>query len=267
MTPVQDYVFTRDHIDNNKINLQHYLWVKLFGYLIHPKISLHKCSKTRIADIGTGTAIWHTELSTSLPPSVQLDGLDISFNATPPARSFPATSLFDILTKLVGMTSKAPLPNHPQFCSYIICAKCADSLYLPHLEPGGYIQWGEADVASFRIEKVSGEIMTDGLMKLLQLSQPRDERFNPTWVSSLSSCLAAAGLEVVERDVKDASAHLGWTTHQCNLPVHELIARQRGDQETLRTLREVMPQVIAETREGAYWAFTRQVVIGRKYCM
>ena len=41
-------------IDNHSINLQHYLWVQLFGYHIHSKIPVDD-GHLRIADIGTGT--------------------------------------------------------------------------------------------------------------------------------------------------------------------------------------------------------------------
>ena len=76
MTSVTEYVFTRDYLDNNRyvashiylellmtdrtairiisINLQHYLWSELFGYLTHPDIPILD-PHLRIADVGTGT--------------------------------------------------------------------------------------------------------------------------------------------------------------------------------------------------------------------
>lgn len=39
---------------SHRLNLQHYLWKDVFGYLIHPKIPLSS-KNLRVADIGTGT--------------------------------------------------------------------------------------------------------------------------------------------------------------------------------------------------------------------
>jgi hypothetical protein len=55
MSSSPEYVFTRDYLDNNRINLQHYLVVQLFGYRIHPSIPVKDVNNPRIADIGTGT--------------------------------------------------------------------------------------------------------------------------------------------------------------------------------------------------------------------
>jgi SAM-dependent methyltransferase len=84
MSSSPEYVFTRDYLDNNRINLQHYLVVQLFGYRIHPSIPVKDVNNPRIADIGTGTGIWLTDLADEFPATVQLDGLDISFDAAPP---------------------------------------------------------------------------------------------------------------------------------------------------------------------------------------
>lgn len=95
--------------------MQHYLWVELFGYHLHPKIPTEG-PQLKIADVGTGTgyvrchtsssvelcdlvmwyaaltlgSIWLTDLEKRLPKSVGLDGLDISFDATPPPQWLPA---------------------------------------------------------------------------------------------------------------------------------------------------------------------------------
>ncbi|RDW83798.1 class I SAM-dependent methyltransferase [Aspergillus mulundensis] len=88
-TDKDTYVFTRDFRDNNRINLQHYLWVELFGYHIHPSIPTDS-PNLRIADVGTGTGIWLTDLARRLPPSTALDGFDISLAAAPPPQCLPA---------------------------------------------------------------------------------------------------------------------------------------------------------------------------------
>ena len=39
-----------------RLNLQHYLWTQMFGYLLHPSIDIDKSQENlKVADIGTGT--------------------------------------------------------------------------------------------------------------------------------------------------------------------------------------------------------------------
>ncbi|KAI0204004.1 hypothetical protein F4808DRAFT_416593 [Astrocystis sublimbata] len=90
-----EYVFTRDYIDNNRINLQHYQWVELFGYHLHPVIP-QSGEHLRIADVATGTGIWLTDMSARVPATIQLEGLDISIDATPPAEWLPHNITFRI---------------------------------------------------------------------------------------------------------------------------------------------------------------------------
>jgi len=80
----------------------------------------------------------------------------------------------------------------------------------------------------------------------------------------LPALYSAAGLEAVEADMRNAPPHLALAMHECNLTIHELVARQSRNQAVLQAVRDLMPQVVAETRQGACWAFTRRTVVGRK---
>ncbi len=71
-------------------------------------------------------------------------------------------------------------------------------------------------------------------------------------------------MEDVESDAREAPPYLALAMHECNLPIHDLVARQANNQELLTHLGELMPQVVQETREGVCWAFTRWTVVGRK---
>ncbi|KAK4233004.1 hypothetical protein C8A03DRAFT_48307 [Achaetomium macrosporum] len=291
------YFFDRDYRDNSRINLQHYYWEQLFGYLTHPSISLNN-ARMRIADVGTGTAIWLSELASSLPETVQLDGLDVSLQAAPPPQWLPANVTlrrFDIKNpavppELIGAYDVVHIRN---FAFVLRDDEIPGSLarLVALLRPGGYLQWGEADVASFRIEKVTAapaardttngkrdegpngtnltaqdrEIQTDALARLFRLSQSQDPRLSPTWVPRLPGLFLAAGLENVQADVRDAPPHLAFSMHEGNLSVHEMIARQTKKKEAvLEELSELMPLVASETHQGACWAFTRRTVVGRK---
>lgn len=132
-------------------------------------------------------------------------------------------------------------------------------------EPGGYLQWAEADVASFRIEKTNPNNSTEALTRLLSLSQGQDTRLNPKWVPQLAELFSSSGgLCNVQADVRDAPNHLALAMHECNLLVHELLARTTKIESYAKELEDLMPRVAAETREGACWAFTRWTVVGMK---
>ena len=129
---------------------------------------------------------------------------------------------------------------------------------------GGYLQWAEPDVASFRIEKIDPKNKVDALRQLLTLSQGQDVRLSPTWVPSLAALFTDGGLRDVQSDVRDAAPHLALAMHECNLLIHELIARKTQNESLVQELTSFMPEIAKETREGSCWAFTRRVVIGRK---
>lgn len=132
------------------------------------------------------------------------------------------------------------------------------------LEPGGFLQWGETDVPSFRVEKTSPENSGEALTYLFNLSQSRDPRLKPNWVASLPRMLLESGLEDVESDIKDAPPHLALASHECNLLIHNIFMKKAQDQELVSELEELLDKVARETRQGACWAFTRWTVIGRK---
>lgn len=64
--------------------------------------------------------------------------------------------------------------------------------------------------------------------------------------------------------MRNAPPHLALAVHECDLTIHELVARQSRNQAVLQAVRDLMPQVVAETRQCACWAFTRWTVVGRK---
>ncbi|PSN72074.1 hypothetical protein BS50DRAFT_607536 [Corynespora cassiicola Philippines] len=272
MASEPDYVFTRDYLDNNRINLQHYLWIQLFGYLTHPKVSL-KSPNLRIADVGTGTCIWLTDLAAKLPKSVQLDGLDVSFGATPPRQWLPSNiSLrhFDVLEDVADDLVGAYDIVHIRLFSFVLRDADIENVVerlkklLTKPEPGGFLQWGEPDVSSFRISKTHEENKVEALTELLKISQGQDTRLSPKWVPQLPQYFSQAGLEEVEADVKDSPMYLALAAHECNLLIHELLVRKTQNKQVAQALECLLPEVSRETRGGSCWEFTRWTVIGRK---
>lgn len=214
--------------------------------------------------------MWLTDLASQLPSTVQLDGIDVSFAAAPLVQWLPAN------VTLRQWNIKEPVPNelvgaydlvHIRNFVFVLLDNDIPGVLerlVSLLRPGGMLQWGEPDVSSFRIEKVDTTLSTDALARLLTISQPQDRRLSPTWVPQLPDLCRAAGLVEVEADVRNAPPHLALTMHECSLIIHELLARKSKNQAVVDGLRDLMPQVEAETRQGACWAFTRWTVVGQK---
>ncbi|KAF2962934.1 hypothetical protein GQX73_g10636 [Xylaria multiplex] len=270
MSNPPEYVFTRDLIDNNRINLQHYQWVELFGYHLHPQIPTTSAN-LRIADVATGTGVWLTNLSTRVSPAAQLDGLDISLEATPPTEWLPHNVRFmqwDIKQAVPAALLEKYDIVHIRLLSFVLQDDEIPSVLqnvIKLLKPGGYLQWEEPDVSSFRIEKTQVTNSTEALKRLLTLSQSQDSRLNPKWVPQLTGLFSGVGqLHDVQADVRDAPGHQAIAMHECNLMLHELLSRTTRSEAMSKELKNLMTDVIEETRKGACWAFTRWSVIGRK---
>lgn len=52
--------------------------------------------------------------------------------------------------------------------------------------------------------------------------------------------------------------------HECNLTIHNLVARQTQNTDAAKSIANLMPEVERETRDGSCWTFTRWTVIGQK---
>lgn len=87
------YFFSRSYVGSARLTLQHWLWMHRIRYILHPSIRLSSSAShpLKIADIGTGNAIWLIELASSphLPPGALLDGFDISPDQYPAQKWLP----------------------------------------------------------------------------------------------------------------------------------------------------------------------------------
>ncbi|OTB02438.1 hypothetical protein M426DRAFT_264618 [Hypoxylon sp. CI-4A] len=254
------YVFTRDRVDNNR-------WIELFGYRLHPHIPLVG-PQHRIADIGTGTGIWLTDLSTRIPTTVQLDGLDISLEATPPAQWVPSNVSFfewdirqDVPEKLVGQYDIV----HIRLFIFVLLEKEIPGVLQKLtmlLKPGGYLQWDEVDISSLRIAKAHPDNKIEALTRPIELSS--SQRPVPAWAPKLAGLAESAGLSDINAEKRDAPGYLAFAMHECNLVLHELMARATGNEAFAKGLEQLMPEVTEETRKGASWDFTRWTVVARR---
>ncbi|KAJ5256643.1 hypothetical protein N7478_012747 [Penicillium angulare] len=164
-----------------KLNLHHYLLRELHGYLVHPSIPTGD-PNLRVADVGTGTGIWLTDIAHHFPSNVRLDGLDISLESTPPKEWLPQNGNFrewnilsEVPSDLVGVYDIVNI-SLLMFVLKDDEIKSALGNLLKLLKPGGYLQWAEVDLQSFRIRTSSPENKTEALADLMKPSQPKDAR-------------------------------------------------------------------------------------------
>ncbi|KAL7912263.1 S-adenosyl-L-methionine-dependent methyltransferase [Trichoderma velutinum] len=206
--PVPDptpYIFYRDHKSSIRLNYQHMLVKKLCNdQLLHPTVhqSIASRSPVRVADIATGTGLWLTELSDSLPADSQLHGFDISSDQYPPdgwlpknvslhehdafkpfapefLGSFDVVNLRFFITLLNGENIRPLLDNLKTL-----------------LKPGGFLNWLDFDPRSAKaIAILPGMYMprTESVASIMRKAQPDVD----SWILHNSDLFEAASLDPI----------------------------------------------------------------------
>lgn len=131
-------------------------------------------------------------------------------------------------------------------------------------EPGGYLQWGEPSIPSFRIETLESDCKTEALTELVQVFQEADRRLRPTWAPELPEVFNKAGLEGIQVSSAEAPPYMALAKHKCNFVLLDIVARKTQNIKIAEKLKELSPHAAKETRDGAFYAFTRFIVVGRK---
>ncbi|KAI2602805.1 S-adenosyl-L-methionine-dependent methyltransferase [Hypoxylon sp. NC1633] len=269
MSTENNYILSRDYIDNSRLNLYHYQWVEVFGYRTHPKIPIDG-SELRIADVGSGTGVWLTDLAARLPSSVRLDGLDISLHAMPPKEWLPPNITLrqwdikgDVPDDLVGVYDVVHARN------FVFVVKNDEIEHvlanmMKILKPGGYLQWGESEIHKWGVKKMGPQNEVSAHDQLMSMSLGQDTRLQSTWVSDMAQLFSKAGFGHVETDLRDPQPHLAFMMHQCQLNIHETISLRTGNESVRKEVEHLLPLVHQETVAGACFAMTRRTVIGRK---
>ncbi|KAF2681371.1 S-adenosyl-L-methionine-dependent methyltransferase [Lentithecium fluviatile CBS 122367] len=214
----EPYWLGRASVEQQRLIKQHHVWTRSIGYLVHPTIAATLPENARIADIGTGTGIWLTELSKVSPPTYQFHGYDISAEQFLPADTLPpnvSLSLGDF---------KKPFPEelHGTFDFVnirLIIISMGVGVWestlrnvLTLLKPGGSIQWTEGNFFVSRGFRGVDPTSTGGhflTCAQIQLNTTLQKRFGwnfPDWAKLLTE----AGLERVEEDVTTAGVYGDW---------------------------------------------------------
>ncbi|KAK2604077.1 hypothetical protein N8I77_007036 [Diaporthe amygdali] len=267
--PKDDYVLTRDFLDNNRINLLHCLWVKIFGYVVHPKIPIQSAN-LRVADVGTGTGIWLLDVRELAAPTARLEGFDISLATVPPAETLPSNVRFrhwdvkqDLPQDLVGAFDIV----HLRSLSFVLLNSQVPDVVerlFKMLKPGGYLQWSEPDFGSVRTDKTRPENKTEHLSELFNLLSVEDPRTRPSWLADLPATLSTAGFVQVEVEKNDPPPHMAFMVHQCSLMMYEVFGRKTKNEKIRQEITRLLPLVVEESRQGAYTTAIWWTVIGKK---
>ncbi|KAM0261529.1 hypothetical protein ACHAQJ_002212 [Trichoderma viride] len=164
---IDDYVLARNFTESVRLDGQHFLFVLQNGYTIDPKIPIGP--DTKIAEIGTGTGVWLLDVASQVPPTVRLDGFDISDEQFPSKSSLPSN------VNLQVMDAFAEVPEDHQ--------------------PGGYLQWDDADPSKSKmyIKGAEAEALYS-LFSTINTSFGIDH----SWLGDLDNRAKEAGLNVLK---------------------------------------------------------------------
>ena len=98
----------------------------------------------------------------------------------------------------------------------------------------------------------------------MRITRSADPRLVPHWVPELSRLFESVGLVDFRKGTREGPGYMDYTFHECVLMVHDMIARKTRNKEVGRRLKEILPEVLKDTYNGAFHAWTWQTVIGRK---
>ncbi|KAK0635959.1 hypothetical protein B0T17DRAFT_650863 [Bombardia bombarda] len=265
-----EYPLTRDYVDFNRLNLQHYQLKDLFGYNIHPKIPHHQKS-LKIADVGTGTGIWLLDVASQLDPSAELYGLDCDISQVAPKEWLPENltlrewSVFDDVPE--DLAGKFDIMNIRLFILVISDdPRPVIQRLLKLLKPGGYLQWGEIDPLNTSIVTASPDLPTDYHKALFRENHPKNSRMVAPWIRDLPQIFEEQGLLDVEADWRNGKPHAVLAMHWCCLHIHEMVIGRvrRSNPEKAAELDAIFQGTLAEARKGVAFSIDRVVVVGQK---
>ncbi|KAH8763616.1 hypothetical protein F5883DRAFT_110602 [Diaporthe sp. PMI_573] len=270
---IDEYFPSRDFVDINRLNLQHYLYRDIFGYNLHPTIPIQNTPNLSVIDIGTGTGVWLRDLHATLDPTTQYIGLDIDIRQAgrpewlPPncaVRQWDATT--DVPVDLLGRFDVVNL----RLFGLVIQDSPKPLLrkLIKLLKPNGYIQWCETDQLSHRVQAANPSLPTKNLSELWHQTTLIAPKLMAPWVKNLPRDFEEEGLEDVVADWKTGSQHTLMAMHWCNMPLYEMIEKQlrAANDEKADLFRRLSEGSIQESLAGAMYVFDRVVVVGRKSC-
>jgi len=248
------------------LNLQFYLWKDALQFNLHPSIP-SPTHYARIADVATGTGIWLVDIAQSLPPSVQLEGFDISLTQCPVRAWLPDNiklHKWDMFTEppedLVGRFDIV----HIRLVTLVI----KDNNPVPLitnlrklLKPGGYLQWDEVEPSGTYIETVNSSVSIDVTKSLFRLDIPTSARGSDDWQQTLQSSLNQYGFQEAEKHQYNSNLTMARYWHDMYmLSWEEFVSKVTGGSvETLKAADKAME----EAQNGAAVTMPKLVWVAR----
>ncbi|ATZ51101.1 hypothetical protein BCIN_06g05350 [Botrytis cinerea B05.10] len=267
----EEYVLERSPLGSSRLYVQHWLWQRLVGHLLHPCIPVKE--NIKIADIACGTGIWLIDLAKELAESktnAQLDGFDISTS------QYPHSALLPSNVKLDVMDIFKPVPERlkGQYDVVHIGLLCVvipggDPRYvldnvLTLLRPGGYIQWKEVDFSMMTCTAATPHLSTDNLKGLIKwmYEAPLKGFSSFEWIRQLGPIFQEREITVLDDQLLGPEPDIlyAWTLMHMN-GIKELV-NVAGEES--RDVMELYRRAAQEVQEGACVEVMLVNVVGRK---
>ncbi|PYI02384.1 S-adenosyl-L-methionine-dependent methyltransferase [Aspergillus sclerotiicarbonarius CBS 121057] len=263
------YALQQSHRSVIRLNLQHFLWRQEFGYSIHPSIPTTPPPR-KVVDVACGTALWLIDVAHELPPSIQLDGLDVDLTQAPHPAWLPANvhlNHWDLFT---------PVPQHLQEQYDLVHVRLL-VLILSGLDPrpvirrlfqlvkpGGYLQWDELDCVNLCLKKVDPSIAAPALEEI-RVGSHADGRHD--WALDLPRLLAEEGFEDVTIDHYDEPPEMVRAFNDLHLLTMEEFATRlagQGQHKAAARFTQLIQAGYQESVNGAAISFPRVVVVAKR---
>jgi len=251
-----------------RLNYTHFFVTKVTGYLLHSKIPKDE-ENIRVADVGTGTGIWPSELAVELPSSAVIDAFDVSSAQFPPQGWHTPNVNF----KTHDCFEPFPIEHIQQYdivnVRFWLCILNDDTArplldnVLTLLKPGGHIQWFEAIPSSAHVKARNGGVPTPACNQLVEKIKKPHSHSSYDWVEGLPLLLEERNVEVVARERYEKGDLYQTVSSQIQLAgLDEYIHFQKED--GVKAVKEFQDQLASEFADGAFVDFAYTCVVGRK---
>ncbi|PTB77120.1 S-adenosyl-L-methionine-dependent methyltransferase [Trichoderma longibrachiatum ATCC 18648] len=270
MAQAEDYILGRSYSEGLRLETQHLLFGIHNGSTMNPKIPITPESK--IADVGTGTGVWLLELATQVPPTVQLDGFDISDELLPHESNVPSNVHFRIADAFSNAPDdcleKYDVVHLRLFCC-IVRGGNPEKLFqhaYSLLKPGGYLQWDDGNLSpeKLHIKGAEAEAFATFVRQgsgALNLSY--------SWVGDLPRYAEKAGLDVLNfRSETWSKALIPMATRTYVLGhVGAIAALYNSDHSSLPPREQadaLLLELIGSIKKGGVYMYTPVHLLARK---
>ncbi|KAL8718172.1 MAG: hypothetical protein Q9225_004667 [Loekoesia sp. 1 TL-2023] len=265
------YGLSRDIAAGARLDLQHYCFKELLGFNVSPQIPIPPDNvDLAIADIGTGTGIWLTDLARELP-NARLDGFDSSIDQFPPKAWWPQNVSLRYLDALEPVPEelhgKYDIVNVRLFMFVIQDGDPKPLLANLRniLKPGGFLQWIEHNPHTVRVESPNHDDKRsahDAIVNTVANRRKND------WVSQLPEHLQDAGFTSVSHSAHPFPPELRMPFTRINLLAGEEVSYvlddNSGSESSGSRHRALLQEAFEESKNGVCMVWSPVVVVGRR---